>query len=439
MLIAGIALVATNRLLIRIGLRRGADGWRRGAGLVLRGEAATFVLSAFGLDIWSDDCTLKSSSSVEAAQDHLSKRLAIFLAGELELHRYVRRTAVADCAEKCGGPSYTMGFEPWMDGPGRFVRPDSWAGTVCTSSVSSIGNIQRDSAVSVLLNFVCRINPEGGADLWVRVNHVGIDGVPVQDMLSRLEAAWGLRGEVVYPTPQAFAPVGVARKCGGRDDVIELQAFVDFNPLLAWRKRQNAGLPEAMTVSAAILWCLGRHEVFSGLYLGTTVEVPATERFGRGVGIVVVRPLDYFRRQNGMGEYVRDFNRQLDQTRRRTSGSFKTLDAAALIPARLEMELLRRTLEQGGGAFGSFALSILREAKIFGAPLADVGQSDGFLALGSIALPAGDGSRVGCVTIKGPAARISNYPAILRNVIERCQAEVLESKPAERPYETGAI
>jgi hypothetical protein len=62
-----------------------------------------------------------------------------------------------------------------------------------------------------------------------------------------------------------------------------------------------------------------------------------------------------------------------------------------------------------------------------------------FLALGSIALPAGDGSKVGCVTIKGPAARISNYPAILRDVIERCQADVLESGLAERPYETGAI
>jgi hypothetical protein len=430
MLIAGVVLLMANRFFIWVGLRRSADGWRRGAGLVLRGEAATFVLSAFGLDIWSDDRALESPS-VEAERDHLAGRLEKFLVGESEFRRCVRRGESEDRLEVCEGPSYSLGFEPWADGPGRFVRPDSWAGRDCIA--------RRDAAVAVLLKIVCRVNPDGGADLWVRVNHVGIDGVPVQEMLSRLETAWGLQGEVVYPTPQAFAPVGVARKCDGRDDVIELQAFIDFNPLLAWRKRQNASLPEPMTVSAAILWCLGRHEAFSGLYLGTTVDVPATERFGRGVGIVVVRPLDYFQRQNGMSEYVRDFNRQLEQTRRRTSGSFKTLDAAALIPAKLEAELLRRTLEQGGAAFGSFALSILREAKVFGAPLADVGQADGFLALGSVALPAGDGSRVGCVIIKGPAARISNYPAIVRETIERCRVDVSESKPAEGPYQTGAI
>ena len=380
-LIAGIALVLVNRFLIRVGLRQRADGWRRGAGLVLRGEAATFVLSAFALDILSDD-RASNVSSLEMAKDHLAARLAKFLAGEAELHRCVRRSTFADRAEACDGPSYTLGFESWVDGPGRFVRPDSWDGEDCTALAGSSEIAQRDSAVRVLLNIVCRIHPEGGADLWVRVNHVGVDGVPVQDMLSRLEAAWGLCGEVVYPTPDAFGPHGVPRKCAGRDDLVELQAFVDFNPLLAWRKHQNAGLPEPMTVSAAILWCLARHEAFSGLYMGTTVELPATKSFGRGVGIVAVRPLDYFDRQNGMSQYARDFNHQLDLTRRRESSSIKTLDAAALIPARLETELLRRTLEQGGSAFGSFALSILRDARIFGAPIADFGQADGFLAPG---------------------------------------------------------
>ncbi|HEY1921288.1 MAG TPA: hypothetical protein VGG44_00870, partial [Tepidisphaeraceae bacterium] len=215
------------------------------------------------------------------------------------------------------------------------------------------------------------------------------------------------------------------RKCPGRDGIVELQTFADFTPLLDWRKRKNATLSEPMTLSAAILWCLARHESFSGLYMGTTVELPANNMFGRGVGIVVVQPAKFFSRPNGLNEYVRDFNHQVDQTRTRTSSAIKTLDAAALIPAQLETELLRSTLEQGGSAFGSLCLSILRDAKVFGAPLADAGQADGFLALGSIALPTGDGTRVGCVTIKGPAARIASYPMIIEQVIQRCRADML--------------
>ncbi len=311
------------------------------------------------------------------------------------------------------------------------MRPDSWDGTDCTD--------QPDPAVNLLLKIVCRLDSNGGADLWVRVNHVGIDGVPVQEMLSRLEAAWGLRGQVIYPTPQAFAPHITPRKCPGRDELIELQAFLDFNPLLDWRKRQNAQLSEPMTVSAAILWCLAWREPFSRLYMGTTVELSQTNEFGRGVGIVVVYPRDYVSRPNGMNDYVRDFNQQLDQTRRRASSSIKTLDAAALIPPKLETELLRHALEQGGSAFGSFALSILRDAKVFGAPIADVGHADGFLALGSIALPTGDGKRVGCITIKGPPARISKYPAIIEQVIEQCRVDVPESSTPKRLYQTGTI
>ena len=48
------------------------------------------------------------------------------------------------------------------------------------------------------------------------------------------------------------------------------------------------------------------------------------------------------------------------------------------------------------------------------------------MALGNIALDAGDGRRVGCVTVKGPATRIPTHCGAVREPIEAC------GKTAER-------
>ena len=143
----------------------------------------------------------------------------------------------------------------------------------------------------MLLNIICRIDHGGKADLWVRINHIGIDGVPAQEVISRLETAWGGSADVTYPSPEAFALHRGPRPCLGRDELVEMQAFIDFGPLLAWRTNENARSGEPMTISAAILWCLARHEAFSDICMGTTVEVPAVDGLGR-VSILVVRPAD---------------------------------------------------------------------------------------------------------------------------------------------------
>jgi hypothetical protein len=61
--------------------------------------------------------------------------------------------------------------------------------------------------------------------------------------------------------------------------------------------------------------------------------------------------------------------------------------------------------------------------------MADLGLGHGFIAIGSARLPAGDGTRVTSVSIKGDAGRIAHYPAILQRIIDRAaslQAEVAE-------------
>jgi hypothetical protein len=271
----------------------------------------------------------------------------------------------------------------------------------------------------VLNNFDCRTDQTGVTDLWVRVNHIGIDGMLAQEIVSRLEAAWGLAEPLIYPTPEQFAPHSIARDSLGSDGIVELQAFLDFSPLLAWRKTENARQPEPMTLSAALIWCLARHPTFADLHVGTTVDVPATDELPRGVGIVVIRPADYFKRDDGLRRYVRDFNRQLDLTRRRVSTACKTLDAVALLKPKLASAVLHHALNTPR-AFGSMGVTILRDAKVFGAPLGDAGHPNGFIAIGGVQLPAGDGRTVGCVMIKGPAAKVAGYPTSIREAIERC-------------------
>lgn len=410
---AGIGLVLANRALIGLKLRQRKDGWRRGAGLVLRDQPATYVLSAFGLDAWSDDRANRNSDRA-ATEAHVSARLTNFLADARECHVRVTRNGLEDRAEGCDRSTYTIAFQPWVDGCERFVRPDEWADRA------------RDDGTRDVLNLVARIASNGACDLWFRINHVATDGVPMQEMISRLESQWGTVGPVVFPTPEEFAPHVRPRSCPSatRGDLCEMQTFVDFSPLLAWRKRMNATLSEPMPISAALKWALASQAELAKVIIGSTVDVPALKHLGRGVGVVVIRAGDYPRNAAGLAAYVREFNRQIELTRTRRNGGAKTLDACAHVPPRLASTLLRHALEHDPRAFGTMGLSILKDAKVFGAPLGDAGHADGFIAIGSVALPASDGRRVGCVTIKGPRGRVEGYPKIIRDAMDALNCEL---------------
>ncbi|HEY4329828.1 MAG TPA: hypothetical protein VGN88_08830 [Phycisphaerae bacterium] len=408
-----IPWVLVNRGLLRLGLRQRPDGWRRGTGLLLRGPAATFVLSVFGVNFWSDEGT-PARVDVESSKKHLAQRLLKFLTREPASHICVRRSNAVDRAIQSSGPSYTLAFENWRDGTERFIPPTVWAGEAFPA--------EREASVDALFHIICRLNPSGGADLWFRVNHIGIDGVPTQDILSRLESEWGSAEEVIFPAPEDFSPYAVVRDSPGREGLKEIQAFFDFAPLVAWRKRVNQKLAEPMTLSAAFLWCLARVPEFAALRLGTTVELPSMGKLGRGVGVIVVRPADYSARKNGLADYVHYFNRELALTKRRESDGCKTLDAAALVPAGLAKPLLLKALN-GERSFGTMALSVIRDGKVFGAPMGDAGHPDGFIALGSVGLPSRNGKRVGCVTIKGPG-KIAGYPKMIQRALDELAEEV---------------
>lgn len=410
-LLPAITGVLANRAALRLGLRKPIDGWRRAVGLVLRGEESTFILSAFGLDPWSDSPASSAANDRAETDRHIAQRLHTFLMQERELHIHILRGLDEDRSVSAPAPSYTLRFEPAPPGPARFMPPTDWSGTRRDDLAG-----QHPNSLP-LFNIVVRTGRDSTCDIWLRANHVGIDGVPVQDALTRLEKSWGVRHPVLFPTPDAFAPFSTPQPIAGRGNTAQIQTFLDFAPLLAWRKQQNAQLPEPMTVAAAILWRLSLHPRFRALHMGTTVEVAPRGTLARGVGVVVVQPSRLHAQPDGLARYVRTFNADMERTRRRETRGCKTLDAAAFLAPNRARALLRHALDTGTTAFGSLGLTMLKDARVFGAPLAETGHINGFIAIGSLALPTESGTPVGCITIKGPTDRIADYPRLLAEAL----------------------
>lgn len=409
-LVAGAGSLVLQYGLMRAGVRRRVDGWRRAACVVLRGEESTFVLSAFGLNAASE--TGERPPTAQADREaRVAGRLRTFLQGQPASRVRILRSPAEDRLEPGAEPNVAIAFEPWAAGPARFRSPRNWPSPDATAQGGSVGDM-------VLLRVVCRVSESGVCDVWMRCNHAGIDGVPAQELLTALEGEWGLAGEVHYPTPEEFEPLSTPQECHGRMGLGEVQFFVDCSRIMAWRKEQNARLRKPITLAGAILWRLSRHERFAELHMGTTVELPASGGLERGVGVVVVRP-GRLSPDDGLPLFAADFNRQVERTRERRSRGCRTLDAAARVRPALAGDLLRDVLRRKPGAFGTVALTMLKDAKVFGAPIAQTGHEDGFLAIGGVGLPCRDGRRVGCVCIKGPLETIAPYPSLVRSILER--------------------
>ena len=84
-------------------------------------------------------------------------------------------------------------------------------------------------------------------------------------------------------------------------------------------------------------------------------------------------------------------------------------------------------------------MTIIRDAKVFVAPMTDLGLGHGFIAIGNTNLPTADGRRVAAVTIKGEPDRIRGHAAVLHRVLDRCRAYLngCEDSEAAEPISVG--
>jgi hypothetical protein len=280
------------------------------------------------------------------------------------------------------------------------------------------------------LSCVARTNTANrSVDLWVSAHHVGLDGVPLQDLLERLERAWGTAETVAFPPAAPGRAFVAPQPCHapGERQVDQLITFVDLSPLLGLRRvlstRYSNDIGGEVTVGTLIAWLLAQEPEFSGVRIASTVDVAASGGYERDVDVVSLRPADYAKDGGpwtGFVEYAREFNRQIAAARTRTSPVRVGMQTAGLLPAWAHAAVVRGNPASLDDTFGTLCVTIVRDARVFIAPMTDLGLGHGFFAIGSGNLPAAGGGRVTAVSVKGDAGRIAHYPAILQRVIERC-------------------
>ena len=489
-------------LLIKLGLRRVPDPWRRTLGLGLRSEGCKFALSAFGLRLAAGP-TGTPLSDREQEEEQLAERLAGFLRTEpdarfvLRQDRFCRRRVPSpqvDATLTRFSPSGELqSIRPLLDDrqalalgesdrfeiEGGIVEeysrtrhlPERARARVLVRNLRNRWGRRKDAPVrrqlrisygervvkSVclsfepvgpesdkrfeppdfrfrrviglgFLNFVCRRLPDGAVDLWMQVHHTGGDGVPMQELLTRLESAWGTDKQTFYPADRGNPPEPVP--CYASPDerpLCVITDFIDFTPLLVLRKRLNQRLAKQTSgdipVGCLLLWCLAHQPEFAGVTFASTVDVPATETQARAVDFVPICPGAYM--QMGLGgfvAFVRDFRLRIDQSRARQSAGYKAMRRLALLPTALASAALQLNPETARSTFGSVGVSIVKAGKVGVGTMADAGFDGGFIVIGSMSLPCSGGGTTTSVSIKGEPAAIRRYPLAIRQAIQASSA-----------------
>ncbi len=476
-----------------MGLRRAPEGWRRTVGVLLRSESTRFTLSAFGLRVPDCDSAHPQSLETRTARGLLSflarepdahfsldwrrpvtirRRIAFVdivvldFAADGSLRSIHPHLAVGgppapshDAQERVHGAvvaAYNRTSQlPEVERPRRLWNElhaaitDSAALEYARRVVSacSLSFEPRDLSTPAerffppsfatrrtlgfgYMSWVARTNANVDAvDFWVNVHHVGLDGVPVQDLLQRLEQAWGTAETVSFPPAAQGRAFVEAHACHapGEREVDQLLTFVDLSPVFTLRRvlntRHAGEIGGEITIGTLLAWLLAREPEFKGVRIASTVDVAASGGYERDVDVVSLRPSDYERGEDpwgGFTDFAREFNRLIAAARARTSPVRAGMQTAGLLPAWAHATAVRANPASLDDTFGTLCVTIVRDARIFIAPMTDLGLGHGFFAIGSASLRASDGTRVAAISIKGDAGRIADHPAILQRVVDLC-------------------
>ncbi len=280
--------------------------------------------------------------------------------------------------------------------------------------------IQRKHFGLGLMNIFARLTADHSeADLWFQFHHIPVDGVPMQEVLTRLKKDWGVLGELKVPERllrREPVPVLCSTDKGERGTYLATR-FLDFRSFLKFRKelekRYSAEAPEGFTAAGLLMWSLAHHPVFHGKKFLFPVDVAASpaKKRDRGIEVVFIRPSKYFdatQLAGGFLDFEKEFSQRIEASRDRSGESYEMLELYALTSPFIYGLTRRVTLKALGEFIGTVGLTIIKDAEVFITPLSEI-HTDGFLSFGNFSLKTEDGGSAGCVSARGSALKVSGY------------------------------
>jgi hypothetical protein len=309
-----------------------------------------------------------------------------------------------------------VSFEIMPESAERFLPPDF--------------RFRRPTGCGVF-NIVARLAKDfRSVDVWLQIHHVATDGAPVQEMLGRLEKSWGVIDTPLFPEDNpAKAPRLISVQPSARDRCLcEVVDFVNFAPLLACREAINRRYHERLggpaPVVCILLWQLARQPEFAGRKFSTAVDVPAAPPRARAVAMAGICPADYYPKADGFVDFARDYLQLLEKARARSTEGWRLMRQLALLPPWLAATALTVDAARGRQIFGTVGVSMLKDARVFSAPMEDAGWYEGFLAIGNLSLPSCGGGTVAAINARGGAETVRQYPGAIRRAIQLCSETV---------------
>ncbi|HEX4609782.1 MAG TPA: hypothetical protein VH092_16405 [Urbifossiella sp.] len=466
--LAAAGPVLVGKTLVKLGLKTPPEAWRKLLGVGLRDEPSKFALSAFGLRVAAAElparlhdflrtepeaaCALTHSrrfcarhgfDTIDLVVQHFD--MAGVLTGMTVLADPARPAGLDESARAAVHTAVVRSYQATARIPERRRPAELAAGAargLGPAAVAYLGRLLKAACLTTepvdtlrrfeppavadrrglghnAYTFAARTDGGGTADIWGVAHHVAADGVPFQELFTRLERAWGT-DPVAFPAPgTVFGPRRAFHP--GEREVFESLSFHDFAPLLRLRKRVNAELGPALgqdvPVGALLVWVLAREPEFAGAKFASTVDVAATPTRERAVDLVPRRPADF---GDDLAAFARSYLDGIAASRERRSPVQQAGADLSHLPPRLFRALLEASPAQLAETFGEIGLSVIRDAKVFIAPLSDVAYPGGFFAVGGVGLPAVGGGTVGAVTVKGTRDQAGTYPAALTRALGRC-------------------
>jgi hypothetical protein len=234
------------------------------------------------------------------------------------------------------------------------------------------------------------------ADLWVRMQHVALDGAPMEELVAAVRAAFG----VAQPPVLARVPLAESRPrsssrrypAGDPAEEVAVLGVADLGPVLGVRAGlAAAGVP--LTLAALLGWLLTRHPAFAGEIVAVPVDLPATDRRARSTTVVACDP-----GPAGVAGYAAAFGAELALARRRDSAFTHALRAAALLPLPLVGPVARVVPGSGRGVTGTLGVSVLKRSDVFVPAINDVYRA--YLGIGDARLPTRDGGTAAAIVLK---------------------------------------